>query len=335
MRQKSIALTVILIIIVGCDKVDNKFPKTRELTEFQETEFLPTLEHGLSTNKNLIYCSTLLYAWDNVKKTIKEPLQIDSSLHDLILLNNSTSYVNTLKEDEYSTEGEVDGNLITVRAEFKKSLPFELELTSYTDKLVFKKTKVASFGTIGYEADDAIEILYYKDDNDFIIKLSPKDKEHEIVLLMTPVDFKSMAEMVSDIEMKSKIGQSERQDESSSWKYFITDIDEVIIPKLRFNIEANYSKLEGNKFQSTNLSFHIETAWQRTAFILDEKGSEIESETEIVYAVDSVAVVEERPKPKPKSMRFDKPFFLMLKRIDSNNPYFGLWTVNTELMVSE
>ena len=75
----------------------------------------------------------------------------------------------------------------------------------------------------------------------------------------------------------------------------------------------------------------IELAWQRTAFILDESGAEIESEAEAA----TEAIEEEYEKPKPKKMIFDKPFLILLKRTDAKNPYFGLWITNTELMMKE
>jgi len=60
---------------------------------------------------------------------------------------------------------------------------------------------------------------------------------------------------------------------------------------------------------------------------LDEKGAEIKSESQVSLTKDA-----EEEVPKPKRMRFDKPFFVMLKRADRRNPYFGLWTKNAELM---
>ncbi len=47
------------------------------------------------------------------------------------------------------------------------------------------------------------------------------------------------------------------------------------------------------------------------------------------------AIEEDIELPKPKKMVFDKPFLILLKRTDAKNPYFGLWTMNTELMIRE
>jgi hypothetical protein len=66
---------------------------------------------------------------------------------------------------------------------------------------------------------------------------------------------------------------------------------------------------------------------------LDESGAKIESEAEIEVAVEEMAIIEEIK--KPKKMYLDKPFFIILKRTDSKNPYFALWNANSELMIKE
>jgi hypothetical protein len=141
-----------------------------------------------------------------------------------------------------------------------------------------------------------------------------------------------MAEMNAKIEKLTEIGKKERKNEKTKWKYEYNVEDVVIIPKFNFNIETSYSNLEGNRFSSNKQYFQIEQAWQRTAFILDESGAEIESEAEIAVAEE---IEEEYEKPKPKKMIFDKSFLILLKRTDAKNPYFGLWTTNAELMIKE
>lgn len=334
-RHTAIILILILTTLFSC-KNDRKFPEVKKLSEYKSTQFIPTLENKISNDKNSVYCATLLFAWDEIRKQINSPLTISDEYFDLKLLNKSTSYENVLKSNEYNVSGEVDGDIITARAEFKKSLPFEVKLQSFKNKLTFDGKKVSSFGVYGYDDYEQlknVQIVYYKNDNIFIIKLLPKDKEHEIIFFKTDQSFNSIAEMTTEIEKMTEIGKTEKKNEKINWRYYYSSEDEVIIPKLNFNIETNYSTLEGNRFNSIKQNFQIETAWQRTAFILDESGAEIESEAEIAVAVEEVE--EEYEKPKPKKMIFDKPFLILLKRTDAKNPYFGLWTTNTELMTKE
>ena len=334
-RQTAIILALILTILFGC-KNDREFSEVRKLSEFENTQFNPTLEHKISKDKNSVYCATLLFAWDEIRKQINLPLTISDDYFDLTLLNQSTTFKDVLKSNEYSASGQVDGDLITARAEFNKSLPFELKLQSFKNQLTFDGQKVASFGVSGYDSYEQlsiVKIMYYKNDNNFIIKLLPKEKGHEIILFKTEQDFNSIAEMTSEIEKLTKIRNTEIKNENTSWKYYYSKEDIVIIPKFNFNIETNYKTIEGNRFSANKQSFQIERAWQRTAFILDESGAKIESEAEIV--LETAAMEEEFEKPKPKKMVFDKPFLILLKRTVTKNPYFGLWTTNTELMIKE
>ncbi len=333
-NQTAILLTLILTTLFSC-KNDRKFPEVEKLSEYINTQFIPTLEHKISNEKNSVYCATLLFAWDEIRKQINSPLIISDEYFDLKLLNKSTSFENVLKSNEYNVSGEVNGDIIIARAEFNKSLPFEVKLQSFKNKLTFDGQKVSSFGVYGYDDYEQlkiVQIVYYKNDNNFIIKLLPKDKEHEIILFKTDQSFNSISEMTTEIKKMTEIGKTEKKNEKINWKYFYSEEDIVVIPKFNFNIETNYSKIEGSNFNAGKRNFQVERAWQRTAFILDEMGAEIESEAEVEVTEE---VEEEYEKPKPKKMIFDKPFLILLKRIDAKNPYFGLWTTNTELMTKE
>ncbi|WP_338792918.1 hypothetical protein [Bernardetia sp. MNP-M8] len=334
MKSNLILFSFIFVIFCGCN--DNReFPKVKKLSEFPKTEFLPTLENKISKDKNAVYCVTLLYTWDEVRKAIKSPLQINSkeNSQDLVLVHNSTSFKNVLNADEYSSSVNVEGDRIEAKAEFDKSLPFEFDLKNFHNELTFKGKKVASFGSFGggKNAYKTIDILYYKNDDEFVIKLLPKDQQHEIILFKTKKQFKNFVQMNNELEQNRKLGKKEQKNESKYWKYYLQDEDEVVIPKFNFNIETNYSNIEGNKIKTSENNYVITTAWQRTAFILDEKGAEIKSEARIEVTAEAL----EEELPKPKKMRFDKPFFVVLKKTQSLNPYFVLFANNAELMVKE
>lgn len=322
--------------VIAISKIqDSTFSKVKKLSEYKNTQFIPTLEHAISNDKNSVYCATLLFAWNEIRKQINSPLTISDKYSDLILLNKSTSFFNVLQSNEYDVKLEVNDFRIQAKAEFNKSLPFELKLERFKNKLTFEEQKVASFGVSGKDDPEQmkiVQIVYYKNDNNLIIKLLPKDKEHEIILYKSNQKFNSIAEMTTEIDKLTEIGKIERTNKKTSWKYKFNEEDLVVIPKFNFNIETNYSTLEGNYFSFEKQQYQIERAWQRTAFILDESGSEIISEAEIEV---TLALEEEYEKPKPKKMVFDKPFLILLKRTDVKNPYFGLWTTNTELMTKE
>lgn len=332
---KKVFILGLIAIVLGCEK-ERKFPEVKDLSEYPKTELITTLETKINTNKNSVYCVTMLYAWNEVKSIVNAPFTIHSNFNHLTLLNNSTSFKDVLNSDEYIISSEIDGFNIKVNAEFSKSLPFQTELNGYKDQLNFNNEKVLSFGITGYDSHDKLKIvsiLYYKNDNNFVIKLHPKDTNHEIILFKSEKKFDKMSDINSEIIKLTIQGKEDKQNENINWKYGILEEDEIIIPKFNFNIETIYKDLEGNTFNVKDQSYIIEKACQRTAFILDEKGAEVESEAEFAVATEEMA--EEVNQPKPKKMIFDRPFFIMLKKTNSQNPYFGLWVANTELMTKQ
>lgn len=316
---------------------ESSLSTVKNLSAYKKTQFIPTLENKISNKKNSIYCATLLFAWDEIRKQINAPLSISERYYDLNLLNKSTSYENVLKSNEYKVHGEIDGDSIIARAEFYKSLPFAHKLKKFEKQLNFDGQNVSSFGIYGndFEAElNIINIIYYKDDNNFIIKLLPEDKEHEILLYKTDQHFNTIADMIAEIEKLTEIGKTEIKNDKLNWKYKYNYDDKVIIPMFNFNIETNFSSLEGNQFSTQKQTFKILQAWQRTAFILDENGAELESESGVT--TEAAAGHEAQyQNPQPKKMIFDKPFLTLLKRTDSKNPYLGLWITNSELMKKE
>lgn len=310
------------------------FPKVMNLSDLQRTSFVPTLESKLEPNRNSIYAVSLLYAWDEIKNKIDHPILIDSNQHDFYFLNQSNSYKNTLQQDEYKTDVSVSDGEISAAAFFSIELPFGNELQSFHHELKFGNTNVASFGMAGREDDilNAFDILYYKNDDNFILKLHPKNRQHEFVLFKSTSKINSMSKILTEIKSRISEGEKEMKDTSREWKYFIHETDEIIIPSFSFNLETNYLSMEGNAFKAGLMNFVLTTVYQRNAFVLDENGGHVESEAVITAAPAAEMPVEN---PHPKHLVFDKPFFLMVKRVDNSNPYFAMWVENAELMVHE
>lgn len=334
-KRENFTLFLLILLSVSCTN-QREFTAVKKLSDYKNTSFFPTLEQELSKNQNAIYCSTLLYAWDELRKQINAPIKIDEKYGNLILLNQSKTYLNTLSKDEYLVNAEIEKNEIKVFAEFDKNLPFEFDLQSFTNKLKFGGQQVASFGINGSDAYDVkknVRIIYYKNDNNFIIKLLPKDKNHEIILFKSDKKFNNLIQMNLEIKRLIKVALPEKQNAKLYWKYMFNNDDELVIPKFNFNIETHFPQFEQKAFKTKDSEFVLEQVLQRTAFILDESGAKIESEATVETTTEE-AIGEENIK-KPKKMFFDKPFFLLMKKTNSENPYFAVWNANAELMVKE
>jgi hypothetical protein len=185
---------------------------------------------------------------------------------------------------------------------------------------------VKAFGINHYEEHLAsqVKILYYKNDNYFVISLSTSLKGHELILCRGVSFNTSLEAAVRAADSLTRFGKSEN--------YVFTEHDKLAIPVIKFNISKHYNTLEGQSFMSGEKSHIIARALQRTALALDESGAEVESEAQI--AVDSAMAPDSSVPPPSKRLYFDKPFLLMIRKANRNSPYFCAVIKNAELMES-
>ena len=314
------------------EPVWSDLPEEISLETLKQTDFVTTLENPISENKNIIYAPAFLYAWDKIKEKLKSPIisGVKNSA-DFNILNKSISHQNSLTDKEYSATAEIADGAIIARAFFNKTLPFETKLEVLEEPINFGTTKVSAFGMY-YYSEDAIkltQILYYKDDNNFILKLVPKDNQHEIILVKGLDKYQTLTEAVKLTNNRVAQGKHEQMKKEFLWKYQIAHEDKFAIPSIKFNIATHYKNIEGQAFSTSDNKKHkVVEAYQRTGFILNENGAVVESEA--VVEVDSAsagAII-----THPKRMIFDNPFLIIIKRVDKTNPYFVMKVQNAELL---
>ena len=307
-------------------------PEVTSLDNLKQTDFVATLENPISENKNIIYAPAFLFAWEKIKEELKSPIIVGSTNSiDFNLLNKSISHRSSLTDNEYSATAEIVDGAIIAKAFFNKTLPFETKLQVLEDPINFDTTKVSAFGMYYYN-EDAIkftQILYYKDDNNFILKLVPKDNQHEIILVKGLDKYQTLKDAIKLTNELVAQGKKEQADSKLIWKYQIVHEDIFAIPAIKFNIATNYKNIEGQGFSTGDTKKHsVEEAYQRTGFIFNENGAVIESEA--IVAVDSVGA--EPIITHPKKLIFDRPFLIIIKRADKTNPYFVMKVANAELL---
>lgn len=317
MNKTTIILTLFILISSCQSKLEkeNDFPEVKNVTELKRTDFVPTLESTFELKNNIIYGATIPFAWNEIRNEIGTTLT-DFSSKQLEEINGTKSYVNVLKNNEYETSVEVDGNEIKSKAYFRKSLPFEEPLTKFDTPLTFGNSRVESFGF--WSSCSFAKINYFNDENDFSVTLFPKNKEHEIILILNKENknnFKSYFE-----RYKKEVAKSQR--------IYFNDDDKVEIPIIEFNLEKSFEKIIGSTFIANSEKFEMLETYQRNAFILNENGAEVESKSDM--AADAFEEIE-----KPKMMIFNRPFVVLLKRKDAENPYFGVYIENDELLKKE
>lgn len=307
-------------------------PPEMSIDSFPKTEFVATLENPIAKLKNSIYAPALLFCWDKVESKLNsQVISSNQNSVDFNLLNSSKSYQKSLFEAEYTADVKLEDGTILAHAFFNKTLPFAIKFEDMPKGLNFSGKKVDAFGMNYYDADLAkmAEVKFYKNDDNFILKLSPKDEKHEIILVKGLPEPKTLSEALKTATDLIAVGAAERKTERNAWKYEINDIDRFAVPKIKFNIVSGFPKLSGQHFKTRNgEDYFIDEITQRTALVLNESGAVVESEATV--STDSV----ETPAVKifPKNLFLDKPFLIIIKRTNQPNPYFVMFVRNTELL---
>lgn len=318
----------------SCDKHENT-PQLTNLSKLKQTEFVPTLENDLNKDKNVIYASAFLYAWDGVKHLFNSPIiATDANSKDFKLINKSNSFKNSLDKNEYEAEASMTDGEIESKAIFNLALPFPSKLQKLDDGILFDKKKVLAYGmsNLDIAITKFTKILFYKDDNSFIIKLIPKGTAHEIILVKGLKNVKTFTDAISQTNNLIEKGDKEKESANDSWKYQFNPEDSFSIPVIKFNVETNYRSMESQSFKANGITRTIQVAYQRTSLILDENGAIVKSIGADSTSTDSVGTP---PKIHPKNMVFDKPFFIIIRRKDKTNPYFLMKIENAELLTEK
>jgi hypothetical protein len=212
-------------------------------------------------------------------------------------------------------------------------LPFINKFDDLKEPLIFNNSKVKAFGLSKYKVDQAkiVDILYYKNDNEFIISLLTADSEHEVILAKGINMNSNLRTSLDKINSKIKKGINERSIRSNLWKSYFLENDSLSIPRIYFNIQNSYKDIENKSFKTKDGKSHIITnAEQSISFNLDKCGISLKDIAS--WGVDSTGKIDI---PKPKKLFFDKPFIVIMRKKNSDIPYFMLNVRNTEVLIKE
>ena len=282
----------------------------------------------MSTSKNGIYSATFPIAWGEIKETLLDSIY-DFSSTELELVHQTKEHLNLLQAKEYKTSISIKKKSIVAEASFHKSLPFSTPMIANKIALSFQGDRVRSFGFKGKHP--GVRILYYNNDNDFALSISPKEIGHELILIKT--NFDSQTNIKKEVkQLQNRIQLAAKKNKVTPWKSRLYSFDRTEIPIIDFNIEHRYPNIEKSFFINQGTKYIVSKAYQKNAFCMNKKGTTITSEAEIRVLPPS------RPsgidKATPKNMIFDDSFLVLAKRTDNPNPYFAVFLCNNELMQS-
>jgi hypothetical protein len=185
--------------------------------------------------------------------------------------------------------------------------------------MLFEDKKVNGFSTNNEAQRNTILILYYENDDKFVMSLKLKDEEDQLILAKG-YEMSNPDEIVKTInELKTnQIVKMNKNDFFSS-------------PIIHLELNRKYEELKSKKLLNKGFeSYMISEMFENIKFDMDEKGARAENEAVVVMSKSMILDDE-----TPKKLILNKPYWIIMKRKDSQNPYFILGVNNTEIMTKQ
>ena len=222
---------------------------------------------------------------------------------------------------------------IIAYAYLQKNLEFRTEFEKLSNPMFFQgngsPVPVLAFGIEKFtyskhlheKLQNQVAIFDYRNDNDFILSLTSKSDDDEIILAKVKPG-RSLLDTYQAVAKRIVNGKK-----TSIWEN-----EALKIPKIDFDLSRNFPELEGKRLLNSGWNgWLISKAIQDTRFKLDEKGAVLKSRALFMAK-------EEAPPPgnaKPRMFIFDKPYLIYIKQKIGKYPYFVLWINNPELMLKK
>lgn len=303
---------------------------------------------GSSYKDNYVWGGAMNLAWNDLNENIlheklklnstkKEALEIMDKFNDSPFTKNDlddSSYyiksgygqktidlINKESKEKFPSKsfGDLSLNLspkdIIAYAYFLKEVEYLVEFSK--KDVDFKNEKVKGFYADNSGERDNIEILKYWDNNKFIISLKLKDNKDKLILAKG-FDMDNPENIVIEIN---------KYKETSN----LVAGDKFEMPELHMDHNREYSALIGEELANSKFTDYFISAMQeKIKFDMDNKGARVENEAFV--GLSWGASPPDDPNPNPKLLILDKPFWVIMKRADSNNPYFILGVKNNGVM---
>lgn len=239
----------------------------------------------------------------NKETKIKFPNKSFSDISDKIKPLDIISYAYFFKQVEYKDvfgEDELYFSWILVKW-FQATVMTENNDGTITQNLVNKNVK----------------IIKYENDDKFIIKIELKNNDDELIL----------AKWYSMNNPKETVKEINYYD--WTWLPSIWDIDEFKAPTINLDFQRNYEELINKKLSNKWFEdYKIKKMSEKIKFKMNKDGAIVENEG---FILGDLFWASEVPKGK-KYFILNKPYWVVMKRTNSYNPYFILGINNAELM---
>ncbi len=366
MKKKSITLTAVIILFMFSFNNEAKCNEQKSFVNevnseaLKSTKITPVLDTPISTDENLIYCSTFQMAWNELcNKYAMGTLEIEKAPCYVEKLNALYKQQPLLSEDSYLAMSGMGMEILkkinkTVQKKFghlnKDELPpeFNFPLTpkdivafaylyknlefekpfEITKPILMKRNGICfSANTFGFdktkyakELKTQFQLLY--------IQRTNNSTSMEVVIKLTSkseTDEIIISTLPADKTMKESYCKIIKAINSKPG--YIPEVASVQISKINFNILHEYKGLENKRLLNKSPEkYRIGKAVQKIALNLNEKGVKITSH-EIIYLLgwpDSSV-----------NVQIKCPFVIYFKDKTKDAPYFMAYVTNHELLSVE
>ena len=318
-------------------------------TSVEKTIITASMEQEMLTGKNVLWCSTLQLAWNELITLAGGPIQMTDAPPLVALLNRQTANKADLDEGSYIAIAGLAGEDLRAKIEhaqqtFKdqklaedlgapppgsvvayayllKTLPFEWAFKRFEIPFPFGATDVVYFGIQQYLPGDPnmdavasqVVILDYRSANDFMLELKTRSAQDRLILAKISPQA-TLTDTISQVFTRVAQTHPGPLGKSETLAIPVIDID-------RFQA---YAELAGQNIIASNPAVsgaQFSRVAQRIRFKLDETGAILESEAIFTSSLS------------PRQFMFDQPFLVVLLRQGAERPYFAAWIANSEVLV--
>lgn len=317
---------------------------SQQVPSSAESEKSSDVYLGSEFEDNYVYAGAMNLAWNELADNIIHEkiglnAQEDEALALIKKLNNAPFTTKDLDEESYYIKSGYGPDTVkTINTEVKTKFPDKsfpdlaiqlapLDIISYAYLLKkvqyvtpfeiqdysFEGTPVKGFTALGADQKANVKILKYWNDDMFILSLALQDDSDELFLAKGFPD--PTPDKLVD-EINALAGTQPQEMGEGDW---------FRAPFLKLDYAHDFKPLMGKQFLNKGFEDYVIGAMQENIkFEMDNTGARVEAEAFIVLqrAMDK----------KIKKLVLDKPFWVVMKRKNSLNPYFILGIRNTNFM---
>ena len=312
---------------------------------------VPTTNVSLDSSTSYIYCATMDLMWNKLSQYLGEKPKPSVENATIEILNQSVfeNYQAPI-EDSFvvAHTGLVKDSIVQrINSELKRKFG-----TTWNPSFPLRKDALVSYSHLKkdvefyYNLDDhfynqafdgGIHVDYFglkegdpkrsrkdilihdfKSTNDFIVQIKCRDSMDEIYLAKIPLESTLLSAYQKVLE-RVNFGVNER----------FSGSDILSIPYMKFDTTANYTEIEGASLTNESIDgMAFQQVSQRIGFDLNPQGIKLES------SVVSIIEFADFDNPPPRVLAFNKPFLIVMKRKNAEQPYYLHWVSGIEFMRS-